>query len=114
MKWGPVGFVAEVLYGKNVLEQAPSAVPNARYDRVGVTGQLALMLWRPYLELEARYEWFHAPDVERQQFHAVTTGMTGYLYETHLKLQLAYGHKFHYAGPPVRDDYVLMVLQIAE
>jgi hypothetical protein len=113
-KWGPVGLVAEVIYAKNALELAPSSVPNTRYDRAGVTGQLALMLWRPYLELEARYEWFHAPDVETKRFHAVTAGLTGYLYQTHVKLQLAYGHKFHYGGPPVRDDYLLIVLQIAE
>lgn len=113
-KYGPFGLVVEYLYARSAPFEDPSMPPLLRADRQGLWAQAALMLLRPYLELEARYEWFDVPTEERQRFHAVTAGLTGYIFHDRVKAQAAYGRKFHYAGPALRDDYVLLLMQIAD
>lgn len=113
-KYGPFGLVVEYLYAHSARFEDPSMPPEMRADRQGLWAQAALMLLRPYLELAARYEWFDVPTDERQRFHAVTAGLTGYVFHDRLKLQAAYGHKFHYAGPSLRDDYLLLFLQLVD
>ncbi len=111
MKIGPLGLVVEYLYAKNAPIEGPVSGPPT--GRQGAWAQAALMLLRPYLELEGRYEWFDMPSDDRQRFHSLTAGLTGYVQKGTLKLQAAYGHKFHSAGPAVQDDYVLFVMQAA-
>ena len=113
-KYGPFGFVVEYLYARSAPFEDPSMPPGLRADRQGIWAQAALMVLRPYLELEGRYEWFDVPTDERQRFHALTAGLTGYVLQDRVKVQAAYGRKFHYAGPAVRDDYLLLLLQIVE
>lgn len=114
IKYGPLGLVVEYLYARSAPLQDPGLPPTLRADRQGAWAQAALMVLRPYLELEGRYEWLHAPTDARQRFHALTAGVTGYVFRDQIKVQAAYGHKIHYAGPAVRDDYLLLLLQIAE
>ena len=113
-KYGPLGLVVEYLYARSTPFEDPSMPPLLRADRQGLWAQAALMLLRPYLELEARYEWFDVPTEERQRFHAVTAGLTGYIFHDRVKAQAAYGRKFHYTGPALRDDYVLLLVQIVD
>lgn len=113
IKFGPLGLVVEYLYAKNTGIEDTTAPPGARADRQGLWAQAALMLLRPYVELEGRYEWFDLPSDEKQQFHALTGGLTAYVQGGLLKLQAAYGHRFHYAGPTVQDDYLLLEMQTA-
>jgi hypothetical protein len=72
------------------------------------------MVLRPYLELEGRYEWLDVPTDERQRFHSLTAGLTDYVFHGRVKAQAAYGPKFRYAGPALRDDYLLLLLQIVD
>ena len=113
-KYGPFGLVVEYLYARSAPFEDPSMPPLLRADRQGLWAQAALMVLRPYLELEGRYEWFDVPTDERQRFHALTLGLTGYVLQDRVKVQAAYGRKFHYAGPAVRDDYLLLLLQIVD
>lgn len=88
--------------------------PLLRADRQGIWAQAALMVLRPYLELEGRYEWFDVPTDERQRFHALTLGLSGYVFHDRVKAQAACGRKLHYAGAMLRDDYLLLLLQIVD
>ncbi|HRI49756.1 MAG TPA: hypothetical protein PLW65_06215 [Pseudomonadota bacterium] len=113
-KYGPLGLVVEYLYARSAPFEDPSVPPGLRADRQGLWAQAALMVLRPYLELEGRYEWFDVPADERQRFHALTAGLSGYVLSDRIKAQAAYGRKFHYAGPALRDDYLLLLLQIVD
>ena len=113
-KYGPFGLVVEYLYARSAAFEDASMPPFLRADRQGIWAQAALMLLRPYLELEGRYEWFDVPTDARQRFHALTTGLTGYVLHDQVKVQVAYGRKFHYAGTALRDDYLLLLLQIVD
>ena len=113
-KYGPLGLVVEYLYARSAPFEDPSVPPGLRADRQGLWAQAALMVLRPYLELEGRYEWFDVKADERQRFHALTAGLTGYVLSDRIKAQVAYGRKFHYAGPALRDDYLLLLLQIVD
>jgi hypothetical protein len=113
-KYGPFGLVVEYLYARSARFEDPSMPPAMRADRQGVWAQAALMVLRPYLELAGRYEWFDVPTDERQRFHALTAGLTGYVFGDRVKVQVAYGRKFHYAGPALRDDYLLLLVQVAD
>jgi hypothetical protein len=124
-KWGPVGAAVEYLFGSNTVEQGPAGGP--RRDRQGVWAQTAVMLWRPHVELEARYEWLSESSVllaeigsgvdrrafvPSQHWQAITVGATGYAVGATLKLQLAYTHKFSLV-PNYDDDVALLVLTAA-
>jgi len=113
-KYGPLGLVVEYLYARSAPFEDPSVPPGLRADRQGLWAQAALMVLRPYLELEGRYEWFDVPTDERQRFHALTAGLTGYVLHDRIKAQVAYGRKLHYAGPALRDDYLLVLLQLVD
>ena len=113
-KYGPFGLVVEYLYARNARFEDPTMPPSLRADRQGIWAQAALMVLRPYLELAGRYEWFDVPMDARQRFHALTAGLTGYVFHDRVKAQVAYGRKFHYAGPALRDDYLLLLLQIVD
>lgn len=113
-KYGPFGLVVEYLYARSTRFEDPSMPNWLRADRQGIWAQASLMLLRPYLELEGRYEWFDVPTEERQRFHALTAGLTGYVFRDRVKAQVAYGRKFHYSGPALRDDYLLLLLQLVD
>jgi hypothetical protein len=113
-KYGPLGLVVEYLYARSAPFEDPTMPPGLRADRQGLWTQAALLVWRPYLELSGRYEWFDVPSDERQRFHALTAGLTGYLFQDRVKVQAAYGRKLHYGGPALRDDYLLLLLQFVE
>jgi hypothetical protein len=96
-KWGPVGFVAEAIYWSRTVKW------------LTVDAQLAVMLWRPCLELEARWEmtWPITPTVSRAQ--SVTAGLTAYAWRSWVKIQLAYRHEF----APLSGESVLLGIQLA-
>jgi hypothetical protein len=105
-----VGAVVEYLFGSNTVEEGPAGGP--RLDRQGVWAEAAVMLWRPHLELDARYQWFDEPPTARQRWQALTVGATAYALGATLKLQFAYSHKFHLV-PIYEDDVALLVLTAA-
>jgi hypothetical protein len=113
-KYGPFGLVVEYIYARGVRFEDPSVPPELRADRQGLFAQAALMVLRPYLEVEARYEWFDVPTDARQRFHALTAGLTGYIFRDHVKAQAVYGHKFHDKSLTLRDDYLMLLIQIAD
>jgi hypothetical protein len=108
-KFGPLGLVVEYLFADGMLEQSPWFPPVARLRRQGVWAQAALMLLRPYLELEARYEWVNEPGFTRFRYQDLTVGVTSYLVQTLLRAQLAYSHKFH-AERGWEDDALVIAL----
>lgn len=111
-KWGPLGLALEYLYANRSFEQWPTgAVDGLRRTRQSLWLQAAWMLVRPYLELEARYEWFDAPRAPRNQFHAATVGFTLYVLGTRARLQTAYAHKFRLHGA-IEDDLALVTVTL--
>jgi hypothetical protein len=117
MHWGPVGLAGEYIYASNTEVEAPTRhTPKPRISRQGLWLETAIMLWRPYVELSARYDWLDNPHLAGQRFHAITTGATLYAFKQLLKVQALYTHKFRYAITPVRevqDDAFLLVGQLA-
>ena len=74
------------------------------------------MLWRPWIEASARYDWLDNPRLAGQRFHALTVGANLYAWKQLLKVQALYTRKFRYAITPVReieDDVFLLVGQLA-
>src|SRR5262249_49731103 len=104
-KWGPLGAVVEYLRADTMPEEGPVTAP--RRSRQGVWAALALLVWRPHLELEARYEWPADPRLAGHQLHAATVGATAYLFRGILRLQVAYTRKVHAAGD-YEDDVALL------
>jgi hypothetical protein len=116
--WGPVGLVGEYVYASGTSVEAPVRhLPFPSLTRQGLWGQVAVMVWRPWIELSARYDWLDNPGQAGQRFHAVTAGLD--LYGGRIvKLQALYTHKFHYGPeavgvPPIDDDVLLFVGQLA-
>jgi len=118
LHWGPVGVVGEYVYASGTSVEAPVRhLPFPSLTRQGLWGQVAVMLWRPWIEVSARYDWLDNPGQAGQRFHAVTAGLD--LYGGRIvKLQALYTHKFHYGpeaigAPPIDDDVLLFVGQLA-
>ena len=78
----------------NTLVEGPTLAPIPRLDRQGVWTQLAVLVWRTYLEVSARYDWLDARHNPTAQFQAVTAGLTIYAYHTNVKLQALYTRRF--------------------
>jgi hypothetical protein len=114
-KYGPLGFVVEYLYASTMPEQRPSFQPAPRTSRQGLFAQAAVLVWRPWVELEARYEWSSRPitDDPRGSFHGLTGGVTVYAWRTLIKVQAAYSHRFYVDGLQPDDDLGLLVLTLA-
>jgi hypothetical protein len=107
-KWGPVSIAVEYLLSQGTLEEGPSLRPAARLRRQGAWVGAAVMVWRPWLELSARYDFLWVPNEPRRRFHAATAGFTVYAPRRWAKLQLAYTHKFH----DFDDDVLMLVLSL--
>jgi hypothetical protein len=115
--WGPIGFAGEYLYSSGTTVESPVRVlPRLAAARQGLWGQVAVMLWRPWIEVTARYDWMSSPHQAGQLFNAITAGLDLYGGRL-LKLQALYTHKFHYdipAGrPDIDDDLFLLVGQLS-
>ncbi len=118
LHWGPVGLAGEYVFASHTTVEAPVRVlPFPTPQRQGAWAQAAVMLWRPRIEISARYDWLDNSGQAGQRFHAVTAGLD--LYGTKLlKLQAVYSHKFHYGpmavgAPSIDDDVFLFVGQLA-
>lgn len=117
LHWGPVGIAGEYLYASGTTVEAPLRhLPRAAPTRQGVWLEAAVMAWRPWIELSARYDWLDNPRQPGQRFHAVTVGANVYAYRQLLKLQVLYTRKFHYAlapnRPDIMDDIFLFAAQL--
>ena len=118
LHWGPVGMAGEYLYASNTNVEAPVRhLPHPALARQGLWLGAAAMLWRPWIELSARYDWLSNPLQAGQTFHAFTAGLNVYAYRQYLKLQALYTRKFHYAllpnRPDIQDDIFLISAQIS-
>ena len=116
--WGPVGLAGEYVFASHTTVEAPvRLLPYPAGQRQGLWGEAAVMLWRPWIEVSARYDWLDDPLQPGQRFHALTAGVD--LYAGRLaKLQAVYTHKFHYGfmaagAPAIDDDVFLLVGQLA-
>jgi hypothetical protein len=110
MHWGPVGVVGEYLYSSGTTVEAPVRHVRPRAARSGLWLEAAVMLLRPWLEVAARYDWLDEPAQAGQQFHAVTAGLTGYIFDQRLRVQTLYTHKIHFglpSGRSIPDDVLL-------
>jgi len=118
LHWGPVGMAGEYVFASHTTVEAPvRLLPFPAPSREGMWIEAAVMLWRPWIEVSARYDWLDNPAQAGQQFHAVTAGLDLYGRKL-LKLQALYTHKFHYGAmsagaPPIDDDVFLLVGQLA-
>ena len=118
LHWGPVGLAGEYVFASHTTVEAPvRLLPYPAPQRQGMWVQAAVMLWRPWIEVSARYDWMDDPQQAGQSFHAVTAGLDLYGRKL-LKLQALYTHKFHYGfmaagAPELADDVFLIVGQLA-
>jgi len=118
LHWGPVGVAGEYVFASHTTVEGPVRhLPYPAPQRQGMWVQAAVMLWRPWIEVSARYDWFDNPGQAAQRFHAVTAGLDLYGRKL-LKLQVVYTHKFHYGPmavgvPDIDDDVLLFVGQLA-
>jgi hypothetical protein len=115
-KYGPLGLVGSFTYALNMPVEGPTTLPRARFDRMGFVLDLAVMLWRPYLEVAARYEWLETPRDPWNRFHALTVGLTAYGWGARLRVQPVYMHKFRSlssAAVPRDEDLLVLVLTLA-
>ena len=118
LHWGPVGMAGEYVFASHTTVEAPvRLLPYPAPQRQGMWVQASVMLWRPWIEVSARYDWMDNPQQAGQSFHAVTTGLDLYGRKL-LKLQALYTHKFHYGfmaagAPELADDVFLIVGQLA-
>jgi hypothetical protein len=116
--WGPVGIAGEYVFASHTTVEAPVRhLPFPSPQRQGVWVETAVMLWRPWIEVAARYDWFDNPQQAGQRFHAATAGLNLYAWRL-LKLQAVYTHKFHYGpvspgAPDIDDDLFMFVGQLA-
>lgn len=118
LHFGPVGVAGEYIYSADTPEEAPvRTLPRPRTRRQGLWLETAVMVWRPRLELAARYDWFDNPSEAGQQFHALSTGLNLYAYGQYVRLQALYTHKFHYGlaggAPEIRDDLFLLAATLS-
>ena len=115
--WGPVGLAGEYIYASKTDVEAPTRhVPKPRISRQGLWVEAAVILWRPWIEASARYDWLDNPAQAGQRFSALTVGADVYAWKQLLKVQALYTRKFRYAVTPVReieDDVFLLVGQLA-
>jgi hypothetical protein len=116
LHFGPLGMVGEYIYASTTDVEAPLRhLPRLRPpQRQGLWVEAAVMLWRPFIEVAARFDWFDNPYQAGQRLLGVTGGLNLYGWRM-LKLQAQYAHKIHY-GPepvPVEDDAFLLVGQLA-
>jgi len=116
--WGPLGLVAEYLYSSGTSVEAPvERLPRLRRARQGAYVEAAWMLWRPWLELVARYDWLDEPYQPGQRFHGPTVGATFYAFRQLLRVQSLYTHKIHYGvapgRPEIEDDVFLFAASFA-
>jgi len=118
LHWGPVGMAGEYVFASHTTVEAPVRhLPYPAPQRQGVWVQAAVMLWRPWIEVSARYDWLDNPGQAAQRFHAVTAGLDVYGRKL-LKLQVVYTHKWHNGPeavgvPEISDDVLLFVGQLA-
>lgn len=117
LHWGPVGLAGEYLYASSTAVEAPLRhLPRPSLSRQGMWLEAAVMAWRPWIELSARWDWLANPQQAGQQFHAITVGTNVYAYRHFLKIQALYTRKFHYAllpgRPDVQDDIFLIAAQL--
>ena len=118
LHWGPVGLAGEYVFASHTTVEAPvRLLPYPAPQRQGMWLEAAVMLWRPWIEAAARYDWLDDPAQAGQQFHAVTVGLDVYGRKL-LKLQALYTHKFHdgpmaLGAPEISDDVFLLVGQLA-
>ena len=116
--WGPVGLAGEFIFASHTTVEAPvRLLPYAAPSREGFWAQATVMLWRPWIEVSARYDWLDNPAQAGQRFHAVTAGVDVYAHRL-LKVQALYTHKIHYGAtsagaPAIDDDTFLLVGQLA-
>jgi hypothetical protein len=118
LHWGPVGMAGEYVFASHTTVEAPvRLLPYPAPSRQGMWIEAAVMLWRPWIEVSARYDWLDNPAQAGQRFHAVTAGLDLYGKKL-LKVQALYTHKFHYGAmsagaPAIDDDLFLLVGQLA-
>ena len=69
--WGPVGLAGEYVFASHTTVEAPVRIlPFPAPQRQGMWAEAAVMLWRPWIEASARYDWLDDPAQPGQQFHA--------------------------------------------
>ena len=118
MHWGPIGMAGEYLYASDTTVETPvRLLPRPALGRQGLWAAVAAMVWRPWIEVSARYDWLDDPSQAGQQFQAFTLGANVYAYRQFFKVQALYTHKFHYGlmpdRPEIDDDLFLLAGQIA-
>lgn len=113
LHWGPLGLAGEYIYASNTRVEAPlRALPRPQLSRMGLWLAAAVMLWRPWVEVAARYDWLDSPSQPGQRFHAISAGLDVYAWRQYLRVQAQYTHKLHAdlpaAAPAVDDDLFLL------
>jgi hypothetical protein len=111
-----VRLVGEFLWQRSVPDENPES--GAEFDqgevnRWGVVGQASAFLWRDYLEVAFRYEYFKdnndLPTFGEQQLF--TAGVNVYFCKHRLKLNVNYIRREELAGPEVKNDIAFAQLQ---
>ncbi len=116
--WGPIGLAGEFIYSSGTTVEAPTRLALRPAPlRDGLYIEAVAMLWRPWIELSARYDWMNNAGQAGQQFHAFTAGATVYAVKQYLRLQALYTHKLHFDllpnRPDIQDDVLLFAASLA-
>jgi hypothetical protein len=118
LHWRSLGLVGEYIYSSGTSVESPvERLPRLKRARQGGYLEAAWMVWRPWVELAARYDWLDEPHQPGQRFHGPTVGVTFYAFRQLLRVQSLYTHKIHYgvaaSRPAIEDDVFLFAASFA-
>jgi hypothetical protein len=107
-------LMTEFLYEKSSPKAAPTGEPEAgQVTRKGIAADLTVFVWKPYLQLAFRYEYFFdnelLPTFGQQRL--LTGGLNVYFYGDRLKLQVNYIRRDEVSGPAVDNDIAFAQIQ---
>ncbi|MFH1131139.1 MAG: porin [Pseudomonadota bacterium] len=107
-------LLTEFLWERSIPDAVPFGAPDAgEVTRWGVIGQASAFLWRSYVQVAFRYEYFRdneqLPTFGQQQL--ISSGLNIYLCRQRLKLQVNYIRRDEKEGPEVPNDIGLAQLQ---
>jgi TonB family protein len=107
-------LTGEFLWVRSTPDEQPSGTPDAgEVTRWAAIGELSVFVWREYVQLSARYEYFRdnteLPTFGKQQL--IGGGVNIYFYKHRMKLQINYLRRDELEGPEVENDIGFAQLQ---
>ncbi len=115
-----VGFrtklTSELLWQRSNPDAVPAGAPDAgAVTRWGVAGELSVFVWRQYVQLAGRYEYFRDNEqlIEFGRQQLISAGLNIYLCRNRFKLQANYIRRDELTGPELSNDIAFAQVQAA-